>query len=234
MKSLYRVFLLAAVPFLISTSAMAFEGFSIGIMASSADFDTTGKELEGGGTASTTDNESNSGSAGNTVEFGSGFLEYTFAQGSTMGVSYIPGEASLGSKSRTDTTTDGNETNQDDSTYTAKAEVSDHWTFYVEPTIMTTESFGLYVKGGASKVTVNSLESISSGTDSSAYGNVDIWGVMYGAGIKGIHENGMFFKLEATKTEYGTVTLRSTTGNKNTITADPESETVSLHFGYNF
>jgi len=28
--------------------------------------------------------------------------------------------------------------------------------------------------------------------------------------------------------------LRSTTGNKNTITADPESESVSLHIGYNF
>ena len=99
---------------------------------------------------------------------------------------------------------------------------------------MANENFGVYVKGGASKVTVTSLESITFGTDSSAYGNVDVWGVTYGAGFKAVHENGLFMKLEAMKTEYGTVTLRSTTGNKNTITADPESETVSLHLGYNF
>ena len=222
--------MILAVSTYMSASAIAFEGVSIGIIATSADFDTTGKELEGGGTLSTTDNESTSGTSQSTVEFGSGFIEYTSAQGSTFGVSYIPGDATLGTKSRTD----ANDISTDDGTYTAKAEISDHWTAYVEPTLMLNESFGVFVKGGASKVTVNSLESISFGTDDSAYGNVDVWGVTYGLGAKAVHENGMFVKLEAMKTEYGTVTLRSTTGNKNTITADPESETISLAIGYNF
>ena len=230
MEKLLRLTMVVAVSAFMSVSAIAFEGVSVGITLSSADFDTAGKELEGGGTLSTTDNESNSGTAASTVEFGSGFIEYTSAQGSTFGVSYIPGDATLGTKSRTD----ANDINTDDGTYTAKAEISDHWTAYVEPTLMLNENFGVFVKGGASKVTVNSLESISFGTDDSAYGNVDVWGVTYGAGFKAVHENGLFMKLEAMKTEYGTVTLRSTTGNKNTITADPESESVSLHIGYNF
>ena len=34
--------------FMTVSSAVAFEGFSIGVMASSVDFETTGKELEGG------------------------------------------------------------------------------------------------------------------------------------------------------------------------------------------
>ena len=233
MEKLLRLTMVVAVSTFMSVSAIAFEGVSIGIMLTSADFDTTGKELEGGGTLSTTDNESTSGTSQSTVEFGSGFIEYTSAQGSTFGVSYIPGAATLGTKSRTDAESPS-DPDSDDGTYTAKAEISDHWTAYVEPTLMLNESFGVFVKGGASKVTVNSLESISFGTDDSAYGNVDVWGVTYGLGAKAVHENGMFVKLEAMKTEYGTVTLRSTTGNKNTITADPESETISLAIGYNF
>ena len=48
----------------------------------------------------------------------------------------------------------------DTGVYTAKAEVSDHTTFYVEPTFYANENIGIYVKGGVSQITVTSLESI--------------------------------------------------------------------------
>jgi hypothetical protein len=79
--------------------------------------------------------------------------------GMTVGLEYIPGEASLGSKARTDTVSDSEETSTDTGTYTAKAEISDHVAVYLEPTIGT-DNFGVYAKGGLTRVTVSSLESI--------------------------------------------------------------------------
>ena len=174
--------------------------------------------------------EKNDGSATGSVDVGSFFAEYTVAQGSTFGIEVVPDTAEIGAKSRTDSNT----LSTDDGTYTAKANISDHVTVYVEPTYMMNEQFGVYVKGGAARVTVESKESIAFGADSSSYGDVDVWGVMYGAGIKMVGASGLFGKIEMTKTEYGTVTLHSTTGSKNTITADPEAESARIAIGYNF
>ena len=210
-----------------TSSSLAFEGFSIGITGSDASFDTSGKELKGiaGGTS-----EVSKASKSSDVDFGSGFIEYSFAQGSTIGMSYIPGEASLGAKSRTQTQTRSQNAS---GTVTAKAEVSDHMTFYVEPTFMLTDTFGVFVKGGAARVTVNSLESQTSTTIASTYGNQDVYGTVQGVGAKMYYGN-FFAKLEHTETEYGTVTLTSSTGNLNTITADIENSATSLSLGYNF
>ena len=212
-----------------SVSAMAFEGFSIGIIGGTTDFDTTGNEY----TVNTDQGiETNAGTASKSVDVGSFFAEYTVAQGSTFGIEVVPDTAEIGAKSRVDSNNAAD--TSDDGTYTAKANISDHVTVYVEPTFMMNEQFGIYVKGGASRVTVESKESIAFGADSSTYGNVDVWGVMYGAGIKLVSESGLFGKIEATKTEYGTVTLNSTTGGGNTITADPEAEAARIAIGYNF
>jgi len=212
-----------------SGSAIAFEGFSIGVIAGTTDFDTTGSEFTGQTDMTT---EKNDGTASKSVDVGAFFAEYTVAQGSTFGIEVVPDTAEIGAKSRVD----GNNAadTSDDGTYTAKANISDHVTVYVEPTYMMNEQFGIYVKGGASRVTVESKESIAFGADSSTYGNVDVWGVMYGAGIKMVSASGIFGKVEATKTEYGTVTLHSTTGGGNTITADPEAESARIAIGYNF
>jgi len=210
-----------------STSVMAFEGFSIGVIGGTVDFDTTGSEFT---TQTDMTTEKNDGSASKSVDFGSFFAEYTVAQGSTFGIEVVPDTAEIGAKSRTDSNTLAT----DDGTYTAKANISDHVTVYVEPTYMMNEQFGIYVKGGAARVTVESKESIAFGADSSTYGDVDVWGVMYGAGIKMVGASGLFGKIEATKTEYGTVTLHSTTGSKNTITADPEASSARIAIGYNF
>ena len=57
---------------------------------------------------------------------------------------------------------DANDAGSDDSgTYTAKAEVSDHITIYVEPTLYAGNGFGIFLKAGVSHVTVNTLESLA-------------------------------------------------------------------------
>ena len=214
-----------AITFL-TVSAHSFEGFSIGIAGSQTDFDTKGAETKG--QAGGSNEKSAIVTQASNVDVGSIFGEYTFAQGSTIGMSLIPGETTLGAKSRTQTVTNGQNAS---GVITGKAEVSDHMTFYVEPTYMMNEKFGVYVKGGASRVTVNSLESQTSTTISGTYGNKDVWGTTYGVGAK-YYMGNTFIKVESMKTEYGTVSLNSTT-NKN-ITADVESEATTFALGYNF
>ena len=206
-------------------------GLSIGIIANESDFNTKGYEKEGSG-----DNEINSTSISNSVEFVSMFVEYMVGpdQGfnMTFGIEHIPDEATLGAKSRTDSV--GDSSADDSGAYTAKAEISDHVSLYAEPTIMFNENFGVFLKGGATHITVRSLENLNQGDDFSAYGSESVFGVMGGIGVKAISPSGIFVKVEATKTEYGTVTLNSVTGNKNVISAEPDQESVRFALGYNF
>ena len=214
----------------LTVSAYSFEGFSVGVSASDSTFDTEGRETKNQREGATTSMERSAlVKKTQDVDIGSMFAEYSFAQGSTIGISYIPGEATLGSRARTMTISD---VGQDVSgTITAKAEVSDHVSFYVEPTYMMTDGFGVYVKGAASRVTVNSLESQTSTSVTMGYGNQDVWGTSYGIGAKAYYGN-LFLKLDHMKTEYGTVSLTST-NNKN-VTADIESDATTLSLGYNF
>ena len=215
----------------LTSSAMA-GSFGIGAIGSGAHFGTTGNEIDGG--------ELNGAEQDANVLYGSIFAEYTFGEmyGLTLGVSYTPMDRSLGTKSRTDTQTTADaadsSASNDSGTYTAKADISSHATIYIEPTFMPTDNFGLYLKGGVSRVIVNSLESITFGEDSSAYGNETVLGGMLGLGAKVVHDSGLLFKLEYTKTIYETVKMTSTSGNKNIISADPEIEAFRLAIGYKF
>ena len=139
----------------------------------------------------------------------------------------------MGSKNRLDE--DGSDpAENDDGTYTGKAEVSNYASIYIEPTFMFSESWGLYGKVGAARLTVNSLENVGVGANSSSYADVDINGGMYGIGFRGQHSSGAFVKVEGLVTKFEGFTLTSTTGNKNTIQARPESRAVRIAVGYQF
>ena len=206
--------------------------YAIGIIGATGKVDTKGSETEGGG-----DGEVTNATEQEDILYGSLFAEYTFGEmyGMTLGVSYTPMDRDLGVKSRTDTASDANDPGSADAgTYTAKADISNHATIYIEPTFMTTENLGFYLKGGVARATVDSLEAIVVGEDSSAYGNKTVYGAMLGLGMKGVYDNGYFFKLEAIRILYDRVKMTSTGGNKNTIHADPEQVAARLAIGYKF
>ncbi len=218
----------------VTSSAMA-GSYAIGIIGATGKVDTSGSETEGTG-----DKEVTSAAVSEGLLYGSIFAEYTFGEmyGLTLGVSYTPMDRLIGAKSRTDTQTafdalDSSASN-DSGTYKAEADISNHATIYIEPTFMPTDNFGLYLKGGVSRVIVNSLESIALGADSSVYGNETVLGGMYGLGAKVVHDSGLLFKLEYTKTIYETVKMTSTSGNLNIISADPEIEAFRFAIGYQF
>ena len=230
---LYKLILTTIIALMFATgSAMAFKGVSIGVFGSTGDLDANGHEIEGSG-----DQEKTTTSKSTSVEYGGIFAEATGGTDHlsfTVGISHVPGSASWDASTRTDATSDAKEDSQDDGTYTGKAEVEGYTTLYVEPGVMFNESFGVYGKAGGSVVTVNTLESIAIGTDSSAYGNVDVWGATYGVGLKYVSSAGLFIKLEHTETDFDEITLNSTTGNKNNITADIDVTATTLAIGYTF
>ena len=215
------------------------QGISIGIWGSQLDLDTYGTETQPGkvpGGYNETDEWSNSQSK--SVDVGSVFVEYTAEQGSSIGIEYYPGDATLGNVSRTDTcvcqadaAANGGATS---ATYTAKADVTDIWSVYMEPTVMFNDTFGVYGKVGVTTMYVKSLESLDNGTISSTYPNADIWGAFYGLGLKARHSSGLFLKLESSVTQFQSIKLQSLTGNKGRIDADLDVQATRIALGYTF
>jgi len=224
MKNKLAVFL-TTVLMSFSTSAFAFEGFSVGATYSSIDYSTSGTEsTNNDGGAAEIATTTKTGSA----DIGSLFAEYTFSQGTTIGVEAIQGSAEIGKASRTRTSVlSGN------ATVTAKATAKDPVTVYVEPTWMANDKFGIYLKGGATMVTISPSETDASSVTTSTYKDKDLYGIMTGIGAK-YYMGNVFLKAEYVETNYDTYSFTSTTGDKNTITADVDTEETRISIGYNF
>ena len=238
MTKIYKSLLAVLIAVMFATSQVLAGGVTVGVIGNLATFDTDGSETEGGlhisGGPIVSDMEVTKKSVSEDVEFPSFFVEFNSDLmmdhlGLNIGFEYIPGATELGAQSRTD----ANTISTDDGTYTAKAEAEHYMSVYVEPTLMFNENIGVYGKAAISRITIKSLESIDNGGDSSAYGDKGILGGTIGVGLRG--QLGFFVaKLEAAKTEYESISLRSTSGNRNLITADTEQEAVRLSLGLNF
>lgn len=218
-------------------SANAENRFAIGVSGGVANFDTSGTETEGGniGAADTSVFSTNVSKgvpvANIFAEYATQFGDY----GATIGFNMIPGDHSIGKKTRTDTVSDSNEDSSDTGTYIGKASVSEHIGAYIEPTYYFpgTES-GIYLKLGALRTTVDTEESIAIGEDSSSYGSDTVWGTQYGIGIRSRSESGFFTKLEYSETDYDSLSFTSTTGNSNKITADIDQQMFTVGIGWSF
>tara|TARA_B110000438_G_scaffold286827_1_gene318473 strand:+ start:177 stop:893 length:717 start_codon:yes stop_codon:yes gene_type:complete len=238
MNKILKLSLATLIAGTLTTSVIAGEGhsgLSIGVTASTNDFDVYGAEREklGDGENGTYSDDISSASRSFSQDVGSLFIEYTSVQGTSFGAEYIPGSGTIGTESRTDTCgaggDDGNKSCA--GTSTAKADVENFWTFYVEPTYMVNDMIGVYARGGVSKVDVVTLEQLHT---TGNYGNRSVYGGTYGLGVKAFHPLGVFLKLSAEKTEFRKFTLSSTGGEAMEINGDIDVETVKLAIGYNF
>ena len=230
-KKILSIFLVSSVLFVFATTGSMADRptFAVGVSQAYGGYEASGTENEG------TDDD-NPGTHSEDVDMPSVFIEYAAQYehvGMTFGAEAIPGDTEIGAKSRTDTASDANDQGSADAgTYTAKAEVSDHITIYVEPTLYAGNGFGISLKGGVSHVKVNALESITLGDDSSAYGSQSVFGGMTGAGIKFKQPNGLVMKLEQTSTVYETIRIDGNNGN--VVTASPEQDATRISIGYQF
>ena len=181
--------------------------------------------IDGDGTETTRQSaQINNGSFSEDVAVPEVFVEAIADSGFAIGISYIP-TRELGSKTRSDSNSEG-----DTGDYLAKAELENVIQFYTDIPTGSIGSFPIHTKLGIQHVTVNTQESLNSGSE---YPNVDLMGFTIGLGTKGDipYGNNLFYKAEATYTNFETY---EATASGNKVVADLEDVAAKLSIGYQF
>ena len=172
--------------------------------------------------------EKNSGSHSDEVLVPELFLEAITDNGGAIGFSYIP-TRDVGSKSRTDSNSDG-----DSGTYKAQAELDNVLQLYADiPTSLNVAGYDIYAKVGIQHATIVTLESLNSG---STYPDENVLGYTVGLGSKGdlAFGNNLYYKAEATYTDFEDYEADSTSTPANKVSADLEDIALKFSIGYKF
>ena len=181
--------------------------------------------LDGDGTETTRDSsEKNTGSHSEEVLVPELFIEAIADNGFTIGVSYIP-TREVGSKSRSDTNAAG-----DTGTYTAKAEFKNVAQIYADIPVTSVGAFPVHFKLGMQHVTLATLESLNSG---STYPDQDLMGLTVGLGTKGDlpYGDNVYYKVEATYTDFETYSSNSDGTTNNKVEADLDDTAFKISLG---
>ena len=170
--------------------------------------------------------ERNTGSESENAVVPEFFIE-SEVDGIALGLSYIPTK-NVGNKSRTDANSEGSS-----GTYRAEAELSDVIQLYVDYTVSQYAGADIYLKGGLQFATIETLESLNSG---STYPNEDVYGFTLGIGAKGAlpYGNNLFYKADITYTEFTDYENDDEAGTGNKVEADLNDTAVKFSVGYKF
>ncbi len=189
----------------------------IGVTGAAHFFDASGTET------TRTSGQKNNGSHSEDVVVPELFIE-AISDNFAIGISYIP-VRELGNKSRTDSG------DQSAGTYTAKAELDNVIQLYTDIPMGDVGNFSIYGKLGVQHATIKTLESLNSG---STYPDEDVLGFTVGLGAKGdlAFGNNLYYKAEATYTDFEDYSADSSAGNK--VEAELEDVAVKLSIGYKF
>ena len=219
MKKIHQFFIALA---MLAFSSTSYAEIKYGVSGALTVIEASGTETEGG--------EKNSDDVRNITVIPSVFAEYAFSDTISVGLDYIPLTADVSDKTkkRTDTETSvtGTATTTSTSrTQSAQAELENHVTLYANYYL----GNGAYFKGGVANVTLNTDESLGTG---SKYGNVDIMGLVLGFGI----ESGNW-RTEVAYTDYEDINLTSSVARTDVTTnnkIDADLDTLALRVSYAF
>ena len=219
MKKLHQMFIALV---MLAFSSASYAEMKLGVSGALTFIEASGTETEGG--------EKNSEDADNIVVIPSVFAEYAFSDTISVGLDYIPLKADVSDKTkkRTDTETSvtGTATTTSTSrTQSAQAELENHVTLYANYNF----DNGLYLKGGVANVTLNTEESLGTG---SKYGNEDIMGYVFGFGV----ESGNW-RTEVAYTDYEDISLTSSVARTGVTTnnkIDADLDTLAFKVSYAF
>lgn len=207
--------------FFISAQAVKAE-IGIGITGAVHFFDVSGTET------TRTSNEKNTGSHSDEAMVPELFIESITENGGAVGIAYIP-TRNMGSKSRSDTNSEG-----DTGSYKAEAELGNVIQIYGDiPTTLDVAGNPIYAKVGIQHATIKTLESLNSG---STYPDKDVLGFTVGVGTRGdlAFGDNMYYKAEATYTDFEDYSAGDTDGTGNKVEADLEDIAVKFSIGYKF
>lgn len=195
------------------TGAAFAQNYSIGVTGTALYYDASGTETTK--SSAEKNNKSDSGVA----PIPSLFIETELDTGATLGLDIIPFSAKVA---------DGSMTADDDAetSGTNKVDVNfkNHVTLYVESPI-DTQLDGSYIKFGISSVTIETDETMSTG---STYGDETIQGLTVGFGVKRDMATGGFMKVEGAVSHYQGATFNGSfngnsagdSANRNVIDLD--------------
>ena len=221
---------------LLTTNVLA-GSWGMGVAGTLAGVSASGSETESANTTGMSGSAENSvrdATAGNDFIVGSVYLEYSMgdAENFTVGVDYIPFSADINREtlSRTDTTADANEAQQQDGKRTANAEIDNHITYYVEA------GSTWYGKLGFAQVDIKTNDTETHAGTSGLYPDktLDAW--TYGIGYKGTFGDRGIFKVEGFMTDYDSYSATNNSGKTSTktVTADLDVVGASLRVGMKF
>ena len=198
---------------------------SVGFTISSADVESTVKDdIDSNGTTDTTKELSND------LVFGSIFFEREVNENMSVGIDFIPFEAEFESRSTTQSSlkakTDGAATS---GTNKGTADVSKHLTFYIQPQREIRDGLKVFGTLGLVRADVESKVQSVSSTDKTVDQSLD--GLKLGLGLKKATDAG-FIKLEYSQTDYDDIS--ATTSNNTKVTADIDTNILSLSVAKNF
>jgi len=218
---------------LLTTNVFA-GSFGMGVAGTMASVSASGSESETANTG--TEQSVQDATAGNDFILGSVYAEYSFGDTETftLGIDYIPGSADVNRKtiSRTDTTADANEAQQQDGKRTANATIDNHITYYAELGKMN----GIYGKLGFAQVDIQTKDTETHVGASGLYPDktLDAW--TYGLGYKGEFGDRGVFKIEGFYTDYDSYSASSssTKTSRKTVKANLDVVGASLRLGLKF
>jgi hypothetical protein len=213
-----------------STSLMAqsksFEGASLGVSVSAIGAEISGSGTTGNGSATT---NSTTGSIGKIAEIAAIDASYGYAIGPngliSVGATYTPGKAKAGSGRYTD----GNSVGAQNGA--VNVELKDPYTVYIAPTYVISKDAAIYAKVGFSKVDVN-----VSATDAAALTKKpsDLEGWTYAIGSKTMLTPNLYLGVEASITDYDSISATKSVDTTSNITADVKVVQGVVTLGYKF
>ncbi len=209
---------------MVAFSSASYAEMKYGVSGALTFINASGTETEGGET-NTFDTDYD-----NFAVIPSVFAEYSFSDKISVGLDYVPLKADVSDKTkkRTDTETSVTGTATTTSTtreQSANAELENHITLYANYYLEN----GAYLKGGVANVTLNTDESLATG---SKYGNVDIMGYVIGIGT----DSGNW-RTEVLYTDYEDISLTSSVARTGVTTnnkIDANLDTLALKVSYAF
>ena len=216
----------------ISSAAFA-DNWNVGVSASYGNIDGTARDTQvtGAGAEITQTRGATSGDAD--FPFGSIFLEYAKTMDKDLdlifGLDYIPLKAEIDSKSFSDTSLEASTTGT--GSRTAKLELSNYATLYLQPTYKIGGGTAVFGKVGYIHGDVK-ISGSNTATGSTINSTDTLNGYVVGLGVQHNINKNVFVRLEGNFTAHDDVTATDSKGTK--FTADSELIAGKLSIGYSF
>ena len=220
--------------FLTSISSVALaDNWNVGASASYGNIDGTANDTQTTGAGAVVAQTRGATNGDADFPFGSIFVEYAKTMNKDLdliiGLDYVPFKAEIDSKSFSDTSLEAGTTGT--GTRTAKLELENYATLYLQPTYKIGGGTAVYGKVGYIHGDVK-ISGSNAATSSTINAKDTLNGYTVGLGVQHNLNKNLFVRLEGNYTDHDNVTATDSKGTK--FTADSEMYAGKLSIGYSF